>query len=219
MGFAVTLNYLGKIGLGAYTIETRVGTVGVEVLQPNRFRIKNVQSFRAEKDVCLELPEFGQVTGDIAWGGNWFFITEQAPVGLELSNSNILLQYTSQIRQQLREMKFDAVAGCEVNHIELFGPSHDNNADAKAFVLCPGGAYDRSPCGTGTSAKVACLAADGKLQPGEIYRQESIVGSVFEATYEVSGDKVVPFITGSAHISGENKLILDPADPFCYGIE
>ena len=218
IGFAVTLNYMGKIGIGSHGLETRVGTVGVEVLQPNRIRIRNVESYRAEKDVSLTLPDFGHVTGDIAWGGNWFYITEQVPAALQLQNSNLLLKFTGQIRTQLREMQFAAVTGSAIDHIELHGPADDDKADAKSFVLCPGGAYDRSPCGTGTSAKVACLAADGKLGAGEIYRQESIVGSVFEATYELKGDNVVPFITGAAHISGENTLILDPADPFCYGI-
>lgn len=218
IGFAVTLHYLGQIGLGSHTLETRVGEVGIELREPNLVRIKNVESFRAEKDVQLNLAEFGQVTGDIAWGGNWFFITDQSPVTLQMSNTLSLLKYTNAIRDQLRQMHFDDVAGRYIDHIELHEPADDEDVDAKSFVLCPGGAYDRSPCGTGTSAKVACLAADGKLKPGEIYRQQSIVGSVFEATYQFNGDKVVPYITGSAHISGEAKLILDPADPFCHGI-
>ena len=218
IGFAVTLHHLGRIGVGKHTFETRVGEVGVELLEPNLVRIENVESFRAEKDVRLELPSFGTVVGDIAWGGNWFFISGQAPTPIRKENSKRLLNFTNEIRDQLRNMQFASIAGSEIDHIELFEPMSHENSDAKAFVLCPGGAYDRSPCGTGTSAKLACLAADGKLKPGEIYRQESIVGSVFEATYQWRGDKVIPSVTGAAHISGENKLILDPADPFCHGL-
>ena len=218
IGFAVTLFHLGRIGIGHHTLETRVGEVGIELLEPNLVRIKNVESYRAEKDVRLQLPSFGAVTGDIAWGGNWFFITRQSPTELRMENSQSLLLFSNEIKDQLRGMQFKSVAGLEIDHIELFEPIGEGSNDAKAFVLCPGGAYDRSPCGTGTSAKLACLAADGELRPGEIYRQQSIVGSVFEATFDWQGEKIIPSVTGAAHISGENRLILDPSDPFCFGL-
>jgi 4-hydroxyproline epimerase len=106
----------------------------------------------------------------------------------------------------------------EVDHIELFAPPHDAANHSRNFVLCPGGEYDRSPCGTGTSAKLACLAADDKLDPGEPWRQESILGSVFEASYEKAETGITPTITGTAFITAESTLILDPRDPFQYGI-
>ena len=148
IGFAVTLNYMGKIGLGAYQLETRVGNVGIELLQRDRVRIKNVESYRAEKGVTLSLPGFGRITGDVAWGGNWFFVSDNSPVALELKNTKTLLQLTNEIRDQLRAMKFEAVDGELIDHIELHQTASDDSADAISFVLCPGGAYDRSPCGT-----------------------------------------------------------------------
>jgi 4-hydroxyproline epimerase len=85
-------------------------------------------------------------------------------------------------------------------------------------VLCPGNTYDRSPCGTGTSAKLACLFADGKLSEGQIWRQESIVGSVFEGSVLVRDNVVHPSIKGSAFITAEADLIIDERDPFAVGI-
>ena len=85
-------------------------------------------------------------------------------------------------------------------------------------MLCPGKAYDRSPCGTGTSAKLACLAADGKLRPGAVWRQESIIGSVFEASYRRDGERLLPSIRGQAWVCGQGQLILDDSDPFAHGI-
>ena len=219
IGFAVTLGYLGRLEVGSHQMETRVGVVGFKILDKNRVQIRNVPSYRAESSVVLTSEEFGTIVGDIAWGGNWFFITDRVPVSLTPENTDFLISYTKAIRSELREKSFGGVKGVDIDHIELFETLDDETADAKSFVLCPSGTYDRSPCGTGTSAKVACLAADGKLGPGEVYRQASFIGSVFEASFESVDGVVVPTITGSAHISGENQLILDPDDPFCFGIE
>ena len=218
IGFSVTLHHLGRIGIGAYTIETPVGTVHIEMLNPNLVRLKNVASYRSAADVRLNVPGYGEVVGDVAWGGNWFFITNQSPVYLELKNSKELLRYTHSIRDQLVVDGITGDQGHMINHIEIQGPASSDDANARNFVLCPGGAYDRSPCGTGTSAKLACLAADGKLGTGENWRQESIVGSVFDASYQADGDKVIPILSGSAYICGETELIINPADPFRYGI-
>ena len=222
MGFAVTLHFMGRIGAGVHRIETPVGIVSIELLAPNRVKLLNVASYRTQKDVEIELDDFGVVTGDIAWGGNWFFLTEDSPCDLELQYKDQLLTYTKAIRDKLISQNLTGDDGKFIDHIELHGDSV--NHSAKSFVLCPGGTYDRSPCGTGTSAKLACLAADGKLQPGEKWFQESIVGSVFEASYQRSethrgiAKSVIPEIIGHAHVSGESRLILDPADPFCHGI-
>ena len=218
IGFAVTLRYLGRLSLGSHTIETPVGNVGVELLDSNTVRIQNVPSRRVQKDVQVNVPGHGLVIGDIAWGGNWFFITEDCAIDLDPSYADELLRYTNAIRRQLKLDGHTGDDGSSINHVEIQAPAKDPSADGKNFVLCPGGAYDRSPCGTGTSAKLACLASDGKLAPEEMYRQESIVGSVFETSYVVDGDSIIPSICGKAYVSGEAKLILDPADPFCHGI-
>jgi 4-hydroxyproline epimerase len=132
---------------------------------------------------------------------------------------DILTDYTWRIRQALNESKITGANGEEIDHIELFGPPVRDDADARNFVLCPGKAYDRSPCGTGTSAKLACLYADGKFHEGQIWRQESIVGSRFEGRIEIADGILYPCITGAAHVNAEARLILDERDPFCWGIQ
>ena len=132
--------------------------------------------------------------------------------------SSELTDFAWRIRQALAASGITGADGGEIDHIELFGPPTAPGADSRNFVLCPGKAYDRSPCGTGTSAKLACLYADGKLRPGQVWRQESIVGSVFEGTVSVENGQVIPEITGSAYVNAEAELILDERDPFCYGI-
>ena len=101
----------------------------------------------------------------------------------------------------------------------MFAPPKSADANSRNFVLCPGGAYDRSPCGTGTSAKLACLHADGKLKPGEVWIQESLIGSRFRATFELGPNGgVLPRIGGRAFICAEGRLVQDPADPFRFGL-
>ena len=181
--------------------------------------IENVPCYRFRKDVALDVPELGQVTGDIAWGGNWFFLVGDHGQSLSPENRARLTDVSCQIRRALEEEGVIGEDGGEIDHIELFGPAQTPEGNSRNFVLCPGGAYDRSPCGTGTSAKVACLAADGKLAPGENWRQESIIGSYFDATYqELDDGKVLPCITGSAFITAESTLISQAEDPFAWGI-
>ena len=151
-------------------------------------------------------------------GGNWFFLIEVHPFTLTLHQVDALTEFTWAVRNALAKHGITGARGEEIDHIELFGPASTSNADSRNFVLCPGKAYDRSPCGTGTSAKLACLYADGKLSPGQLWRQEGILGSVFEGTVRVHRDQVVPSITGSAYITAEATLILDPEDPFRMGI-
>ncbi len=218
IGVAVTLAYLGRIGPGRHRLETPVGVVSFEYHGGHRVTIENVPSYRLAKDVVVELDGGETVTGDVAWGGNWFFLVEEHGLELSLANVERLTEFTWRIRQGLRRRGVTGADGQEIDHIELFGPPRSPNADARNFVLCPGKAYDRSPCGTGTSAKIACLIADGKLQPGQVWRQESIVGTVFEATGHVVGQRVVPRITGEAYITAEATLILEPDDPFRTGI-
>ena len=164
----------------------------------------------------MQVPELGEVTGDVAWGGNWFFLIEDHPFALELANVETLTGFTMKVRNALISQGITGDHGTEIDHVELFGSSA--NADSRNFVLCPGNAYDRSPCGTGTSAKLACLYSDGKLRQGDIWRQESIIGSQFEGTVKIHENKIIPLITGTAYVNAEIELILDPLDQFCYGI-
>ena len=196
-----------------HRLETTVGVVTTTVYDANRVSFENVPSFRHRQAISVEVPDIGTVTGDIAWGGNWFFLVSEHGQTLTLANVDSLLQYTRAVR---RQVEINGLIGEEGGHVELFGPS--TLADSKNFVLCPGGEYDRSSCGTGTSAKLACLAADGKLAEGDIWRQESIVGSIFEGTYRRDGDKILPTITGSAYVTAETTMVISPDDPFAHGI-
>jgi len=215
IGLMVTLAYLGRIEPGEHRIDTPVGPVTATLHPNNEVSVLNVPSWRARKGVRVEVAGLGRVTGDIAWGGNWFFLVEDHGQILEKDNVEGLTELSWRIRQAVNAQGFP-----EVDHVELFGPARPP-AKARNFVLCPGKAYDRSPCGTGTSAKLACLAADGKLGEGEPWVQESIVGSRFAASYkwlDRAGGKVAPRISGTAHITAEATLVLDERDPFCWGI-
>jgi 4-hydroxyproline epimerase len=216
IGVAVTLAHMGLIGPGNHRLETPVGVITVTLHDSNEVTITNVPSFRSRYAVSIDVPGFGRFAGDVAWGGNWFFLVNQHGEPIELSNVDRLTECTWAIRQALLRNGITGDNDAEIDHIELFGPS--SVADSRNFVLCPGKAYDRSPCGTGTSAKIACLAADGKLGEGQAWRQESIVGSIFEASYSRQGECVVPRIRGSAFVNAEATLLLDSRDPFEWGI-
>ncbi len=218
MCVAVALGYMGRIGAGTYKLETPVGVVTFEYDGKHTVTITNVPSYRYAKDVAVEVEGFGTVKGDVAWGGNWFFLVDEHGQELELRNVEHLTEFTWRIRQALNRQGITGDNGAEIDHIELFGPPKNPTANSRNFVLCPGKAYDRSPCGTGTSAKIACLIADGKLKPGEIWRQESIVGSIFEAWGEIESDKIIPHLRGTAYVMAEGTLILQPQDPFKFGI-
>ncbi len=218
IGVTVTLAHLGRIGPGEHRFETPVGVVKVFLEERNTVSFENVESYRTAGPVTVDVPDFGPVTGDVAWGGNWFFLVEDHGQDLALSNVGRLTQFTQRVRQALAEQGVTGRGGAEIDHVELFGPPALPGAHSRNFVLCPGGAYDRSPCGTGTSAKLACLYHDGKLQPGEIWRQESIIGSVFEGSVRVRGDRVYPRIRGKAYVNAESTLLIDAADPYAFGI-
>lgn len=218
IGVAATLNYLGRVGAGEHRIETPVGDVSFFLAKTGEVTLSNVPAYRHRKDVVVTLDGFGDVRGDVAWGGNWFFLVEDHPFRLELQSVEELTRFTWRLRLALAEDGITGANGAEIDHIELFARAHSAENNSRNFVLCPGQAYDRSPCGTGTSAKMACLAADGKLKPGETWRQEGILDTVFLGRVELDGDRVLPFITGSAFVSAESKLIFDPADPFRNGI-
>lgn len=220
IGVVVTLAELGRIKPGQYRIETPVGVVGVEYHGENQVTIENVPSYRYASHVGITLPDGRHVWGDIAWGGNWFFLVEDHGQELDIQQVEKLTDFCWAIRQALERDQVTGEGSGLIDHIELFGPPRDLRNHSRNFVLCPGKAYDRSPCGTGTSAKLACLIADGKWRPGEIWRQEGISGSVFEAqasTLRPDG-KIIPRITGTAYVTAQATLILDPRDPLCWGI-
>ncbi len=218
IGLIKTLLHLGRIAPGKHRLETPVGMVGVELYSDGRVAVDNVESYRHAKNIALDVPGYGTVHGDVAWGGNWFFITNDTPLPLTLANQRGLTTYTEAIRASLELAGCTGANGAEIDHIEINAASPDDQADARNFVLCPGMAYDRSPCGTGTSAKVACLAADGKLEPGRVWRQAGILGSVFEAQYAPGEHGVLPRITGTAHVTAKGQLLLDESDPLAWGI-
>jgi 4-hydroxyproline epimerase len=222
IGLMATLAYMGRIRPGEHKIETPVGTVTAVLHDDNQATVNNVPSYRSAADVPVDVPGYGTVRGDIAWGGNWFFLVRNHDhsngMQLKLRNVDELTNFTWAIRVALREQGIAGADGKEIDHVELFGPSEINGVDSKNFVLCPGKAYDRSPCGTGTSAKLACLYADGKLREGEVWKQESIVGSLFEGSVKIRDGKVYPSIKGSAFVNAEAELVLDPRDPLCMGI-
>lgn len=213
IGLVVTLAHTGRIAPGVHKIETPVGIVIAELHESGEVSVENVPSYRKAKDVIIDVPGVGSVTGDVAWGGNWFFLTSVVSDKLSTDNLKELVHIGRKIRKAINEQGYP-----EVDHIELVGPAVDPSAGGRNFVLCPGAAYDRSPCGTGTSAKIACLAADGKLAEGEKWVQESIIGSTFSGTYKSDGGKIIPTITGTAFVNAETKFIFNEKDPFCWGI-
>jgi len=218
IGLVATLAHLERIAPGKHRIETPVGEVSVFLHESGEVTVNNVASYRSAANVDVEVPGYGTVRGDVAWGGNWFFLVGEHGMELTLSNTGQLTAFTWAIRQALGASGVTGDDGKEIGHIELFGPSCLPGVDSKNFVLCPGKAYDRSPCGTGTSAELACLYADGKIQEGQTWTQESIVGSVFEGSVKVREGKIYPSIKGSAFVNAEAELVLDPQDPFCMGI-
>lgn len=219
IGIAVALQHQKRIGVGHHAVDTPVGTVTFDLSAGGRVTLQNVPSYRYRSNVALELDCGKTIHGDIAWGGNWLFICDDHGLSVEPSQIEALSQFARRIRKHLDEHKITGADGGIIDHIDLIGPpSSTEVADARNFVLCPGAAYDRSPCGTGTSAKLACLAAAGKLREGEIFRQQSIVGSVFECSFiAIDEQNIVPSITGSAFVNAEADLLLDSNDPFCMG--
>lgn len=230
IGLAVTLGYLGRLPEGTHRLETAVGTVMVDFDGKNRVSFENVPSYRYAYNVAVDVEGLGTVVGDVAWGGNWFFLVDvsslagvvsrpgRLSVPFRSSEMEVLTDIAWRIRQALTRAGVTGANGEEIDHVELFGPPGNPQNHSRNFVLCPGRAYDRSPCGTGTSAKLACLAADQKLNPGETWRQESILGSVFEGTYRMADGKIVPRISGTAYVTADATLILHPDDPFQMGI-
>ena len=217
IGLVASLAFMGRLAPGRHRIDTPVGVVEAELHADGSVTVDNVASYRSRAKVSVEVPGYGPVTGDVAYGGNWFFLVSGHGLGLGVHNVEALTTYSVAVGEALTQAGITGDDGAVIDHIELFTDSR-TGADSQSFVLCPGKAYDRSPCGTGTSAKLACLAADGKLAEGALWKQESVIGSVFEASYQYRGQQLIPSIRGKAWVNAQAQLILDPTDPFVWGI-
>jgi 4-hydroxyproline epimerase len=229
IGLVASLAHLGRIAAGAHRIETPVGVVSATLRPSGKVTVENVPSYRHRCCVAVDVPGHGQVAGDIAWGGNWFYLVENHGKILSVEHVGELTEFAWAVRKALAAAGIAGANGAEIDHIELFSPplpgalnaenaDSANGADSTNFVLCPGKTYDRSPCGTGTSAKLACLHASGKLAPGEVWHQQGILGGVFEGSFRAHGEAILPSITGAAYMTAEGSLLLDPQDPFRLGI-
>jgi 4-hydroxyproline epimerase len=218
IGLVATLAHLGRIRPGEHVIETPVGDVRATLHDDGRVSVRNVPAYRLAADVAVTLPTGQVVTGDIAWGGNWFFLCADHGQAVAPERVGALTDYAAMVGEALQAQGHRGAQGAVIDHIELFADTDPALADSRSFVLCPGRQYDRSPCGTGTSAKLACLAARGKLAPGQVWRQASVIGSVFEGWYEAAGEQIVPTIRGQAFVTAEATLHIDPADPFGWGL-
>jgi 4-hydroxyproline epimerase len=219
IGVAVTLAHLGRIGPGVHRLETPVGVVAIELHDRHRVTVANVPSYRHAAGVQVSVPGYGNVTGDVAWGGNWFFLVESPGVDIVPGNIERLTAFSKAARASLAAQGVRGDDGGEIDHVEVCAPIANGSKGARNFVLCPGDAYDRSPCGTGTSAKLACLHARGELDAGESWRQESVIGTVFDASYAPADNgRVLPRITGRAYVTAESTLLFDDDDPLRFGI-
>jgi 4-hydroxyproline epimerase len=227
-----------RSGVRTVRLDTPVGTVTAEIpaagagwqeeeavrdgwdRDEGAVTVTNVPARCQAVDVAVEVPWLGRVTGDVAYGGNWFFLTGIGQLGgLPLTRDEVgaLTAATLRIRLALAAAGITGDGGAEIDHVEVFGPPSGPWANSRNFVLCPGGAYDRSPCGTGTSAKLATLYARGELALGQRWRQESITGGLFSAWLTRDGDDLVPHIRGRAFVTGRTTLLFDPRDPFRGG--
>ncbi|QPM92502.1 4-hydroxyproline epimerase [Pseudooceanicola algae] len=219
IGLAATLFHLGRIGTGPQRIETPVGIVTVDVQDANTVTVTNIESRRIASDIPVEVEGFGTITGDLAYGGNWFFIVDPAPVPVTSGNIRQLTDVTIALREALKAAGIRGDDGGAIDHVIFHGPSDRPGIHSRNFVLCPDNAYDRSPCGTGSSARLACLAARGQLAEDTEIVQESVIGSSYRLSYRIaSNGGVFPKITGQAHVMAESRLIFDPKDPFRGGI-
>ena len=231
IGLIASLAYLGKVQPGVIRVETPVGVVeatlhnpplpplgeglGVRASYPNKVSVKNIPAYRHLTHIPVTV-DGKTIHGDVAWGGNWFFLVHDHGMDVKMSNLEALTDFASKVREQLTVKGITGANGAEIDHVELFASTPE--ADSKSFVLCPGKAYDRSPCGTGTSAKLACLYDDGKLKVGQTWKQQSVVGSIFEGSVQLDGDKIIPTITGEAWVMSEGTILVDDRDPFGKGI-
>ncbi len=219
IGVIETLKFLGRIEPGPVSFDTPVGTVTAVLQEDGGVSLRNVKSYRHLACLCVEVDGIGTVHGDVAYGGNWFFLVHWPTFEIGIENASELTDVSIRIREALARDGITGEDGAEIDHVELAGPARAEGANSRNFVLCPGSAYDRSPCGTGTSAKLAALFAAEELEEGATYVQESVAGGVFRGSVEAVEGGVIPTIVGRAHITGENTLYFSPEDPLQWGLE
>ena len=217
IGLMSTLHHLGRLDLGTHKLETPAGVVTANLLDANTVEFDNVPAWRSQKGITLEVPGVGPVQGDVAYGGNWFFLTSSVNFEVDTKNLNELLSTSKAIKNELQSLGITGDDGAEIDHIEIFGVG-GKGADSRNFVLCPGNQFDRSPCGTGTSAKLACLYEDGNLAEGQTWVQESVLGTRFSGSIRQAGSELIPTIRGAAFVTSETDLLLNPEDPLVNGI-
>jgi proline racemase len=220
IGVVRTLEFLGRLRSGAHRFDTPVGTVRADCAggKVTRVTFRNVPAFAAHLGAPVEVPTLGTVAVDVAYGGNWFFITHTRAVPVDLAHVRELTRFTHAVQDAIRAAGITGAGGADIDHIEISAPPSRGDADARNYVLCSGGDYDRSPCGTGTSATMAALHARGRLALGQPWRQESITGSLFTGwlTSGAQGE-LIPHVRGTAFVTGETTLHFDPRDPFQCG--
>jgi 4-hydroxyproline epimerase len=219
IGLITTLRHLGRVSVGEHRIDTAVGIITATLHEDGLVDVANVPSYLHAAAVEVEVPGYGKIHGDIAWGGNWFFLIDGQGPEVSFANLDALTDFSKRVRKALQLAGITA-DGMEIDHVEVFGPPGDaSKADSRNFVLCPGNAYDRSPCGTGTSAKLACLHASGKIMPGQRWRQAGILDTVFTGALEELPDgKILPRVSGRAWVNGKSTYYFDPSDPFLHGL-
>jgi 4-hydroxyproline epimerase len=215
IGVVETLRHLERISPGPIRLDTPVGPVAAVLRDDGRVAIENVPGYRHREDVTIDVEGLGTVRGDVSWGGNWFFIVHEPLFDVCLAHAPDLLGATERIRRRLVEAGVTGRDGTEIDHVEIFS---EGDAGSTNFVLCPGGSYDRSPCGTGTSAKLAGLYEDGLLATGEEYVQRGVTGSVFVGSVRPTAEGVVPTIVGRAWVTAESTFLFAEDDPLREGL-
>lgn len=221
IGLAVTLHHMGRIGLGTHKFETPAGVVTVKLHDANTVSVTNIESRLIQAGAEITLlsgPVTGPVSGDVAYGGNWFFIVDPSPLPVTTTNIPALTELAVSMRETCNANGIGGPEGQPIDHVILRGPNPDTGAHSRNFVLCPDDEYDRSPCGTGSSAYMACMAAHERLAPGEEVLLESVIGSSYRVSYQSTRTGVIPTLTGQAWIMGEGTLFFDTTDPFRDGI-
>ena len=218
IGLAVTLGARGIIEPGDFRLESPAGVVGVTWHGGGEAAFECVPPRRIAQNLALACDDGSQVTGDVATSGLWFYLCRDHGILVEPTAIPALTARAWSIRRALEARGISGDGGEVIDHVVLLGPPRDPGNDGRAFVLCPDGAFDRSPCGTGTSALVGCLFEDGILTAGRTWRQESVLGGVYEASIRRERDILVPTVRGRAWLTAETTLHFAGDDPYRTGL-
>ena len=218
IGLAVTLGARGIIEPGDFRLESPAGVVGVTWHGGGEASFECVPPRRIAQNLALACDDGSRVTGDVATSGLWCYLCRDHGLPVEPTAIPALTARAWSIRRALEARGLSGDGGEVIDHVVLLGPPRDPGNDGRAFVLCPDGAFDRSPCGTGTSALVGCLFEDGILTAGRTWRQESVLGGVYEASIRRERDILVPTVRGRAWLTAETTLHFAGDDPYRTGL-